>query len=46
MIPAALALLLFAAPPAPAKALPGLYVTSQMEMAGALELQRNGHFRY
>jgi hypothetical protein len=46
MIAAALALLIAAAPPAPAKGLAGLYVTSQMEMAGALELRPNGHFRY
>lgn len=46
MITAIFALLMAAAQPAPSKTLPGLYVTSQMEMAGALELQRSGHFRY
>lgn len=46
MIPAILALLVAASPPAPSKTLPGLYVTNQMEMAGALELRRSGHFRY
>lgn len=46
MITAILGLLVAAASPTPAQALPGLYVTSQMEMAGALELQANGRFRY
>ena len=45
MIPlAALAVLVQAA--ASATSLPGLYATDQMEMAGALELQPSGHFRY
>jgi hypothetical protein len=41
----AAALLLAAAPVQPSQ-LAGLYQTSQMEMAGALELAPNGHFRY
>ena len=45
MIAAALALLV-ASPAVSAKSLPGIYVTSQMEMGGALELQKNGHFRF
>ena len=45
MIAAALALLL-ANPTVSAKSLPGIYVTSQMEMGGAIELQKNGHFRF
>jgi hypothetical protein len=41
------AALLLAAAPAPTKAmLAGFYRTQQMEIAGPLELQRNGHFRY
>jgi len=41
------ALLLVAAAPAPAKASPaGVYETHQMEMAGGLELRKDGHFRY
>ena len=38
---AAVALLL-----APAAALAGLYQSRQMEVGAALELQKNGHFRY
>lgn len=45
MIAAAALLLLAFAQPSPTS-LPGLYVTDQMEMAGALELQKNGHFRF
>lgn len=39
-------LMLAVAAPQGAADLPGLYLTDQMEMAGALELQPNGHFRY
>jgi hypothetical protein len=43
----AFAALLLAVAPAPAKAsVAGNYETHQMEMAGALELKRDGHFRY
>ena len=42
---ALLSLLLLAAP-VPATSLAGLYVTHQMEVAAALELRRDGHFRY
>src|SRR3954447_12892231 len=38
---AALALMLASAP-----AIPGLYQSHQMEVGAALELQKNGHFRY
>lgn len=47
MILAAAALLALALPPPqPAGDVSGLYLTSQMEMAGVLELQPGGHFRY
>lgn len=46
MIAPAAALILLASSVVPAASLPGVYVTDQMEMAGALELQENGHFRY
>ena len=43
----AVAALLIGAAPAPTTAqLAGLYEIHQMEMAGGLELQPNGHFRY
>jgi hypothetical protein len=43
----ALAALLLAAAPAPATAsIAGFYRTSQMEIGAALELKKNGHFRY
>jgi len=42
-----LALAAAALAPAPANpSIAGLYVVHQMEMGGALELQKNGHFRY
>src|SRR5438128_11600149 len=42
-----LAALLMVAAPAPTTArLAGEYEIHQMEMAGGLELKRNGHFRY
>ncbi len=45
MIPALLGLLVVASPAQlPRALLPGLYVTSQTEMAGALELQPNGRW--
>ena len=40
------ALLLWAAPAPAATAIAGLYETQQIEVAAALELQQNGHFRY
>ena len=46
ILAAALALLAAQAAPAHPARLAGLYVTNQMEMAGALELKSNGHFRY
>jgi hypothetical protein len=46
ILAAALALLASQAAPAHPARLAGLYVTNQMEMAGALELKSNGHFRY
>jgi hypothetical protein len=42
----ALALMAAHSAQAPAANLAGLYTTNQMEMAGALELKRDGHFRY
>jgi hypothetical protein len=46
MIAPAAALILLAGSSVRAASLPGVYVTDQMEMAGALDLQKNGHFRY
>lgn len=46
ILAAALALLAAQAAPVHPARLAGLYVTHQMEMAGALELKSNGHFRY
>lgn len=43
---AAAALLLLAVPGPSPGALAGLYEIRQMEMAGGLELRRDGHFRY
>jgi hypothetical protein len=43
---AVLAALALAAAPGGAVDLAGLYETAQMEVAAALELQPNGHFRY
>lgn len=43
---AALAALLIGANPQPSAPLAGVYATNQMEMAGALELKADGHFRY
>lgn len=40
------AFLLWASPLPATEALAGLYETSQMEVAAALELQTGGHFRY
>ena len=40
------AFLLWASPLPATDALAGLYETSQMEVAAALELQTGGHFRY
>lgn len=45
-MPALLALLLAAAPAASAGSVAGMYETSQMEMAGGLELRPDGTFRY
>ena len=44
-MPAFAALLLWAAP-LPADVVAGMYETDQIEVAGALELQPGGHFRY